>query len=121
MLEDDIEFREGFDGLLESVLKELPENWDALWMGGTVVKREPYSELLYKLIGSTGGYCVLMRETMYDAAIEILEKEIHQADVSYMKLQPKFNCFRSKQNLILHKAGMSTIQKIYVDHKDLRR
>lgn len=102
-------------------LNELPDNWDALWMGGTVVECEPYSATLKKLIRSTGGYCILMRETMYDAAIQILETEKYQADVAYMNIQKRFNCFRTTSNLILHKAGMSTIQKIYVNHADLAK
>lgn len=121
ILEDDIQFRDGFDELLEVVLSELPADWDGLWLGGTSNKVEPYSTLLKRLYGGTGGYCVLMRETMYKAAIEILEQEKYQADVSYMKIQPQFKCFRSVRNLILHKPGMSTIQKIYVNHADLAR
>lgn len=114
-------FRDDFDNRLQLSLNELPDNWDALWMGGTVVECEPYSATLKRLLRSTGGYCILMRETMYDAAIEILEKEILQADVSYMKIQSKFNVFRTVSNLILHKPGYSTIQKIHVNHADLAK
>lgn len=121
ILEDDIKFRDEFDRLLEDVLKDLPDDWDGLWMGGTAVKVKPYSELLKRLFGGTGGYCVLMRETMYQAAIDILKTETVQADVSYMKIQSQFKCFRTVKNLILHKPGMSTIQKIYVNHADLAK
>lgn len=121
ILEDDAAFRDEFDNRLQLALNELPDNWDALWMGGTVVKCEPYSAVLKRLWQSTGGYCILMRETMYDACIEILETEKFQADVSYMKIQSKFNVFRTVSNLILHKPGWSTIQKINVNHADLAR
>lgn len=120
MLEDDIQFRENFDTLLESALSELPEDWDALWLGGTVNKVRPYSASLKRLQAGTGGYGVLFKETMYPKLIEILKKEMYQADVSYMKLQPEFNCFRTVQNLVLHKAGFSTIQKRHVDYPSLR-
>jgi hypothetical protein len=102
-------------------MRELPENWDALWLGGTVVKALPYSERLKKLAAGTGGYGIIVRETMYQSIIEMLEKEIYLADVAYMKLQPQFNCFHTVQNLVLHKAGYSTIQKRHVDYPDLRK
>ncbi len=123
ILEDDIEFKEGFDLLLENALKELPENWDALWMGGTSNKMQDYkySKVLKRLLSGTGGYCILMRETMYDACIELLSTETYQADILYSHLMPKFQVFRTVGNYIKHKPGMSTIQKIYVNHAALAK
>lgn len=121
VFEDDIELRESFDTLLQEALDELPANWDALWLGGTTVKAVPYSTRIKKLIAGTGGYGIIFRNTMYQPIIEILKKEMYLADISYMKLQPEFNCFRTAQNLVLHKAGYSTIQKRHVDYPELRK
>lgn len=122
LLEDDTGFKDGFDRLLESALNELPEDWDALWLGGTSLKVQPYSACLKRLIAGTGGYGILFRDTVYDALVASLGKEDLQADVSYMKnIQPKFNCFRTAGNLVLHKAGHSTIQNRFVDYPELRR
>lgn len=102
-------------------ISELPEDWDALWLGGTEVKTQGYSIHLKKLIAGTGGYGVLIRETMFDKIIEEMKQEIYQADVCYMKLQPSFNCFKTTRNLILHKAGYSTIQRRNVNYPELAR
>lgn len=102
-------------------MKELPHDWDALWLGGTEMKVEGYSTMLKRLKEGTGGYGVLFRETMYDAIIEQLEKEMHQADINYLKLMSKFNCFKSVKNIIYHLPGYSTIQKCKVDYPDLYR
>lgn len=119
VLEDDIDFKEPFDTLLENCISELPDNWDALWLGGTENKVEGYSPNLKRLITGTGGYGVLIRETMYESIIELMEKEIYQSDICYMKLMNQFNCFKSSSNLILHKAGYSTIQKKNVSYPKL--
>lgn len=121
ILEDDAQFREGFDSLLEIALSELPGDWDALWLGGTSDLTEPYSDSLKRLKGGTGGYCCLIKETMYDAIIQLQQKEMYYADIAYKKLHPQFNCFRTIEHLILHPAGMSTIQKRYVDYPELRK
>lgn len=119
MLEDDIGFRDGFNELLDTVLTELPDDWDALWLGGQQMRTTGFSKSLKRLQAGTGGYGVLFRETMYEDLIRVLGEEKFQADVSYMKLQPLYNCFRTVQNLILHKAGMSTIQKRHVSYPAL--
>lgn len=102
-------------------LKELPENWDALWLGGTELKTEAYSPHLKRLYAGTGGYGILFRNTMYDALIEELKKENYVADVCYMKLQEKFNCFKTWKNIILHKNGFSIIKNKYVSYPKLSR
>lgn len=119
MLEDDIGFIERFDSLLEIAVSELPEDWDALWLGGTVVKSEPYSSMLKKLIKGSGLYGVIFRETIYDKLIQSLSNENQLADVGIMKTV-KGNFYRTTMNLVLHKAGVSTIQKRFVDYPELR-
>lgn len=119
ILEDDIRFCEGFDKRLKDVLSELPEDWDALWLGGQVIKARGYSKNLKTLQAGTGGYGVLFRETMYDDLVATLKKEQWQADLSYMKLQSDFKCFRTVENLILHTPGISTILKKYVSYPKL--
>lgn len=121
VLEDDAGFIEGFDSELEKAFNELPENWDALWLGGTVFKSAPYSPRLKRLHAGTGLYGVIFRETIYDKLIESLSKEDELADIGIMKrVMPFTNCFRTSTNLVIHKAGMSTIQKRYVDYPELR-
>lgn len=121
VLEDDIEFREHFDILLSMAIDELPNDWDALWLGGTEMKTEYYSERLRRLYAGTGGYGILVRNTMYDHLIQLMETETLQADLCYMKLQPDFNCFHTSVNIILHKPGYSTIKKKHVSYPELER
>lgn len=121
VLEDDIKFRDGFDELAEMALNELPDDWDALWFGGMVHKIVKFSDLLHRLEVGTGGYGVLIRETMYEKILELMRHERQEADICYMALQRDFNCFHTVRNLILHKPGMSTIQKRHVDYPELYR
>lgn len=121
VLEDDIKFRDKFDTLVEIALSELPDDWDALWLGGMVHKTQKFSSCLHRLEVGTGGYGVLIRETMYEPILELLRHERQESDICYMALQRKFNCFHTVQNLILHKPGYSTIQKKHVDYPELYR
>lgn len=119
ILEDDIKFRDGFDGLAELALNDLPEDWDALWFGGMVHKVVGFSDYLKRLEVGTGGYGVLIRETMYDAILTLMNHERQESDICYMSLQREYKCFHTVRNLILHPPGKSTIQKRHVDYPEL--
>lgn len=121
VLEDDAGFIERFDRHLEAVVSELPENWDALWLGGQAIKSEPYSPMLKRLIKGTGLFGVIFRETIYDKLIRSLSNENELADVGIAKtVMPNSNCFRTNMNLVIHKPGVSTIKNKFVDYPELR-
>lgn len=116
MFEDDIAFVPDFDKLLSQCMSDLPSNWDALWLGGKTVKDSYYSGYLRKLEYGSGGYAILMRETVYELFIHALNQENELADICYANLMPKINAFKTFMNLVQHKDGYSTIQRKQVSY-----
>jgi GR25 family glycosyltransferase involved in LPS biosynthesis len=122
ILEDDVEFPKDFLSKAEKVLSTLPTDWDAVWLGGYTAKEgEYYNEFLKTCVGNWGGYCYILRNTVFDKFIEQLERRDQPCDVTYTEIQRFYNCFRTIKNLILHKDTVSTITLKMTNYDRLSR
>lgn len=118
VLEDDFKLVDDFDTKLIRCLGELPDNWQGLWLGGRVLKRkEPYSENLYSISGTTGTFGYIVRREFVLALVEQLRRFDKVADHSMSRAFK--NVFRSKRNLVLHRNGYSYIKNREVNYYDL--
>lgn len=123
ILEDDIDFCEGFTEKLNKCLSELPPDWDALHLNGTdhpKAKSTFYSELLNKCHHTTGAFGIVINSTIYDYLISLLNEEQKLVDIYYAEAMRKLNWYRTKEKLVLHPAGFSEIKRKFVDYKHLR-
>lgn len=103
ILEDDVRFADNFEQHLEDSMKELPDNWDCLWLGGfDQEKPQKYSQRLNKLVSCWGAYSYIVRNTMYDFWIEKLSELSLPCDNHYMTHQKNFNSFKTVRPLVLH-------------------
>jgi len=117
VLEDDITLAEHFDIRLGQALKELPNDWELLYLGGNeIVKGEGYSSLLKRVKKMTGGYGVLVHPRIYDEVLTLMNGEL-LADYVYMQFQKRNKSFATWKPLILHKQGRySEIKRKVVDY-----
>jgi GR25 family glycosyltransferase involved in LPS biosynthesis len=122
ILEDDVEFPSGFLSKAETVLSSLPGDWDAVWLGGyTQTEGEFYNQYLKTCVANWGGYGYIVRNTVFDRFIELLETRNQPCDVTYIEVQKFFNCYRTIKNLILHRDTVSTITLKMTDYGSLTR
>ena len=103
ILEDDAHLRKNFETLLETMFRELPDNWMAVFLGPGRVKKVTYhnSHLLRICQGDegylTGSHAIIYRDTSYDMCIKALmndssESLIH-TDLILSNTIPKKNIF----------------------------
>lgn len=119
ILEDDFQLCENFDVELKKVFNELPNDFEALWLGGRIVgEREDYSDSLMKIKGITGTYGYIVNHLFIDSLIHELSKEDKLADWSMSRAFK--NVYRTKKNLVKHRDGYSYILNKEVEYKDLR-
>lgn len=119
VLEDDFELCENFDQELKKCFDELPEDFEALWLGGRLIERGvEYSENLLKITKTTGAYGYLVHRRFIGKALEALKKENRLADWALSSVFD--NVYRSKKNLIKHRDGFSILKGKEVSYKDLR-
>jgi len=119
ILEDDFQLCENFDVELKKVLGELPNDFQALWLGGRIVgERENYSDSLMKIKGITGTYGYIVNHLFIDSLIHELSKEDKLADWSMSRAFK--SVYKTKRNLVKHRDGYSYILNKEVEYKDLR-
>lgn len=121
ILEDDIDFAPDFLYKLDLCLKELPENWDGLHLGGESPNNclVNYSPLLNRSIKTWGGYGYMVNRRAFQRLIDELNKEQTQVDTHYTWIMHKMNWFKTKEMLIYHLPGFSIINNEYRDIKNL--
>ena len=97
VLEDDVKFLGDVQGTLKVALKELPEDWDILYLGCNPRKHQKqYSEHLFKIDGAVCNHAVLYhpREGGLVEYLLAHKDEVEKIDRYFMEvLQPKFNCY----------------------------
>lgn len=119
ILEDDFELCNEFDAELKKCLDELPNDFEALWLGGRVIGlRNDYSNNLQTIKATTGSYGYIVHRSFISKALQALSKEDKLADWALSSVFE--NVYRSKKNLVKHRAGYSIIKGVEVDYKDLR-
>jgi GR25 family glycosyltransferase involved in LPS biosynthesis len=125
IFEDDFVFIHSWD-LVENAIKQLPEDWDALYMGATLMKPvERYSENLFKITEGLCAYAIIFKSqrivnyiTENFATFETtLRKTI---DVFYAyDVQQKFNCFIVSPLVGTQRAGYSDIENRETDYTQI--
>lgn len=121
ILEDDVDFCDDFNYKLNLCLNELPDNWDALHLGGyspsgCVVN---YSPMLNRSIKTWGGYGYIVNRKAIPTLIEEISKELTQVDTHYTWIMHKMNWFKTKEMLVYHLPGFSEINQANRDIKEL--
>jgi glycosyl transferase family 25 len=124
IMEDDVLFTEPWSAV-KIAMKQLPMNWDALWLGGTLCGTlTPYSDNLFKLFGCLAAHAIIYNsQRMIDYIIQnhVSFFESHPGrktiDVFYCdEVIRKFNCFITYPFVATQRAGFSDIEKSWQDY-----
>jgi len=124
ILEDDVLFTEPWS-VVEEAMRQLPDDWDALWLGATLcIPQERYSENLFRLIGGVCCHAIIynskrMIDYIITNHVEFFNTCLGRPtiDVFYCDdVQRKFNCFLTFPYVATQRAGYSDIEKAGVDY-----
>lgn len=121
VLEDDVDFPDNFLPVLHQTMKELPEDWDGIHLGGYSHTNHlhSYSAMLNRCYRSCGGYGYIVRAKAIPKILERTSNLNKQFDINLADLMPELNWFKSKIMLVKHLPGFSDIQGRNVDYKEL--
>ncbi len=139
ILEDDFEFqieKEILFQKLNNSLKELPEDWDSIFLGGTIVDHyglfpiQKYSNSLFKLNSSHCTHAVAFSQSGVDKIINFFNPEknwknelinnFEAIDVFFAKeYQHNTNSFFTSEILCYQRNGISNIENVTYDYSEL--
>lgn len=107
---------EDFDRKLNECLNDLPNDWNALWLGGRVRGESISYGLNVKIKGISGTYGYIVKRSYINTLLKALNglKLADDAMSSVFK-----NVYKTKENLVKHRNGFSIIQSKIVEYNDL--
>jgi len=121
ILEDDVEFSTNFKEELQTLLNELPDDWDLLYLGGwNVGDVINYSKSLNvaNVVYATHAY--IIRDKFFDTVLDSINSRKWKIDVLISEALPKGKCFIANTPIAWQKAGFSDIVNKVTDNKHLR-
>lgn len=111
IFEDDTVLDPEFESKFASFSKEVPDDWDMLYFGA-LHKDEPaqISEHVGRITKANSTYAYALKNTVFDAFIELNARAEHVLDMNSYLLQEQFNCYCFRPNLAWVEAEYSDVQ-----------
>ena len=121
IFEDDVVFDDQFEKKFSDYIRQLPGDWDMLFFGA-LHKDEliKVSDNIGRITQSNSTYACALRDTVFDAFIELNTKSNDVLDVNSLVLQKQFNCYCFLPHLAWVEADHSDAQQKLVHHWYLR-
>lgn len=121
IFEDDAVFDPDMREKFAAYVGQLPRDWDMLYFGA-LHKEEliPVSENVAKLTRSNSTYAYALRDTIFDAFIELNAKAEDVLDNNSFILQKRFDCYCFVPHLAWVETGYSDAQRRLERHWYLR-
>lgn len=111
IFEDDAVLDPDFQNKLNSFSKEIPADWDMLYFGA-LHKDEPImiSEHAGRVTKANSTYAYALKDTIFDAFIELNSRAENVIDMTSYLLQERFNCYCFLPNLAWVEVEYSDVQ-----------
>jgi len=117
IFEDDAVFDPQFKEKFAHFIKELPDDWDMLFLGA-LHKDEPVavSEHISRITKANSTFAYAVRNTVFDEFIELNSRAEHVLDMNSYLLQQRFNCYCFMPNLVWVESEYSDVQNRLENH-----
>lgn len=121
IFEDDVVFDDQFEQKFSEYIGQMPADWDMLFFGA-LHKDEliRVSENIGRITQSNSTYACVLRDTVFDAFIELNSRANEVLDVNSLVLQQQFNCYCFLPHLAWVEVAYSDAQQKPVHHWYLR-
>ena len=117
IFEDDAVLDADFQSKFASFSNEVPGDWDMLYFGA-LHKDEPVkiSEHVGRITKANSTYAYALKNTVFDAFIDLNTRAEHVLDMNSYHLQERFNCYCFMPNLAWVEAEYSDVQNRLEHH-----
>lgn len=121
IFEDDVDFIEDFDQMFNVICKQIPENFDFLYLGGNNIQgSQRITTNIHKIFHTYAIQSFGIKNTMFDYILENLPDYKKQIDVFYAELHSKTNSYITKPHLTWQRPDYSDIQGGFMDYTFLK-
>jgi glycosyl transferase family 25 len=111
IFEDDAVFDPEFEAKFPTFVEQVPSDWDMLYFGA-LHKDQPSKihDRVYRITNANSTFAYALKQTVYDAFLELNARAEHVLDVNAYKLQERFNCYCFMPNLAWVQIEYSDVQ-----------
>lgn len=123
LLEDDVVFDDQVNEKFFSILDQVPDDWDMLYLGGQHfhgMDIPQIGENVYKCEYTLAAHSVAFKNTVYDRFIEKLVDVTKPCDVHYAESHKEINAYVIIPHLSWQRNTYSDIERTYVDYSFLK-
>lgn len=112
IFEDDAELHKDFQQIFNEAIKELPADWDMLYLGGSHrEKPQQISKYIYKVTQTYTTHAIAVNHTMYDRIIKSFTSLEQPVDCYYANWQKEINAYVIAPHLAWQRGGYSDIEE----------
>ncbi len=120
IFEDDCLFDPAFEEKFPEYMRQVPEDWDMLFLGGYHFEAPlPVSLNVVRALTTLTTHAYAVRQSIYADFIELNENPPAIVDRNNTILQKKFNCYCCEPNLVGQLAGYSDLMGKEMPEKPL--
>lgn len=123
VFEDDIELAHKFNEKFELGIKEVPADWDLLYLGGNhMFGPRPLprvSEHVYRCQFTVTTHAIAIRHTVYDRFINTIIDVTQPCDVHFARAQSQLNAYVLMPHLVSQRPDYSDVQNQPMDYSFL--
>jgi len=133
ILEDDALFADDFVASFQTLIHNVPNNWDMIFLGANCIKYTPIGNGIIKLNRAYTTHAYMVSSHMIDELIDLVRNHIekwtlegkntpHTAlDVIYADIMPRFNVYGLQKALVTQIPSVSDIEGKYVNYTGVIR
>lgn len=113
--EDDVVFCEDFDVRLTNYFKEVPSDWNMMYLGffdnSNITGVTPINDKdnIVRLNRNVGAFAYIVNSNMYDIILNEFNKEYDYTDIALAKLQETNNCYCCLPFMVYVTSGYSDL------------
>ncbi|KVP67449.1 glycosyltransferase family 25 protein [Burkholderia ubonensis] len=120
IFEDDAFFDADFTARFPEFIAQVPDDWHMLFLGAYHFTQPiPVAPNIVKTVETLTAHAYVVRDSLYDAFIEINENPPAIIDRNNLVLQQTFNCYCFEPNLVGQESGYSDIMEEVMPEKPL--
>ncbi|MCZ7372422.1 MAG: glycosyltransferase family 25 protein [Candidatus Methanoperedens sp.] len=120
VFEDDVECSASFDDDFNMYHSNIPDDWDMIYFGvNHIIPPTSVAEGVCRITRGYTSHAYIIRDTLYDRAVELLGNEQHPVDVYYSMLHSEINAYCFSPPLIWQRDGISDVTGAWVSNKKL--
>lgn len=120
IFEDDAFLHPEFNVVFEAIIKDIPQDWQMIYLGCNIQESQPINDTVARLIGGVALHAYGIKKDIFDDLIR-LSYINEPVDVAYMQLNRSIPTYVAKPTIVNQVPGFSDIENSVKDYTEILR